>query len=81
MSGIDALPAISQNTAIFVTSDHGDFAGDYNLVEKWCTGLDDIMTRVPLIARVPGGSRGHVVNAPVQSFDLFYTLTVMAKVW
>ena len=80
VSGIDALPDIAKNTAIFMTSDHGDFSGDYHLVEKWPGGLDDILTRVPLIGRIPGGAKGNVVEAPVNVFDLFYTLTDMAKV-
>ena len=79
VKGIDALPDIAKNTAIFVTSDHGDFSGDYHLVEKWPGGMDDILTRVPLIGRIPGGVKGHVVEAPVNVFDLFYTLTVMAQ--
>eukprot|EP00117_Sycon_ciliatum_P029466 scpid56464/ scgid23458/ Uncharacterized sulfatase yidJ len=78
VKGIDALPDIAKNTAIFVTSDHGDFSGDYHLVEKWPGGMDDILTRVPLIGRIPGGVKGHVVEAPVNVFDLFYTINVMA---
>ena len=74
------MPDIAKNTGIFVTSDHGDFSGDYHLVEKWPGGMDDILTRVPLIGRIPGGAKGNVVEAPVNVFDLFYTLTDMAKV-
>ena len=79
VSGIDYLP-LSNRTSIFVTSDHGDFSGDYHLVEKWPGGLDDILTRVPMIARIPGGAKGHVVEEPINSFDLFATLTDMAGV-
>ena len=42
------------STAIFMTSDHGDFAGDYRLVEKTQNTFEDVLTRVPLLARVPG---------------------------
>ena len=37
-------------------SDHGDYAGDYGLVEKWPSGLESCLTHVPLIARMPGGA-------------------------
>ena len=33
------------NTAVFASSDHGDFGGDYGLIEKWPGGADDILTR------------------------------------
>ena len=61
------------NTAIFLFSDHGDWAGDYGLVEKWPSGLDDTLTRVPLIIRSPGKARSHVVKEPVELFDIVPT--------
>eukprot|EP01113_Clastostelium_recurvatum_P038107 TRINITY_DN5653_c0_g1_i1.p1 TRINITY_DN5653_c0_g1~~TRINITY_DN5653_c0_g1_i1.p1 ORF type:complete len:349 (+),score=60.44 TRINITY_DN5653_c0_g1_i1:37-1047(+) len=39
------------NTTVFVMSDHGDYAGDYGLVEKWPSGLEDVLTRVPMLIR------------------------------
>jgi hypothetical protein len=53
-------------TTVAVWADHGDYAGDYGLVEKWPSGLEDVLTRVPLLVRSPGGARGHVVTSPVQ---------------
>jgi len=60
MDGLDALPELKANTAVFYSSDHGDFSGDYNMIEKWPGGADDILTRVPLYARIPGGASGFV---------------------
>ena len=60
----------ADDTAVFFSSDHGDFAGDFHLVEKWPGGADDVLTRVPLLARVPGGARGGVAKFPVQLFGL-----------
>ena len=65
------------NTVFVTTSDHGDFAGDARLVEKWPAVL---MTRVPLIISTPGGVKGNVVDSPVQTFDILPTLAVIAKV-
>lgn len=58
------------DTALFVCSDHGDYAGDYGLVEKWPSGLEDCLTHVPLIARVPGGVAAHVASDLVELYDI-----------
>ncbi|WP_129724960.1 sulfatase-like hydrolase/transferase [Xylanivirga thermophila] len=52
---IDALKKTGQydNTAIFFFSDHGDFAGDYGLVEKNQNSFEDVLTRVPFVIKPP----------------------------
>ena len=69
-----------EDTAIFVFSDHGDYAGDYGLVEKWPSALDDVLTHVPLIARVPGTVRGHVSAEIVELYDVMATCLELAGV-
>ena len=64
----------ADDTGLIVTADHGDWAGDYGLVEKWPNALDDCITRVPLLIRLPGGAAGHVVREPVAWFDLMPTM-------
>lgn len=44
---------IFDDTAIFIFSDHGDFTGDYGLVEKTQNTFEDCLTRVPLIIKPP----------------------------
>ena len=66
------------DTAIFFFSDHGDWAGDYGLVEKWPSGLDDTLTRVPLIVRSPGKVENHVVKEPIELFDIVPTTLELA---
>lgn len=39
--------------AIFVLSDHGDFAGDYGLPEKAQNSFEDCLCRVPLLIKPP----------------------------
>lgn len=80
MAGIAAAGAVGARTALVFSSDHGDYAGDYHAVEKYPCALDDVLTRVPLIVRVPGGARGVRVAAPVQTLDLFATLLELAGV-
>jgi len=62
-----------RDTALFVLSDHGDYAGDYGLVEKWPSGLEDCLTHVPLIARVRGGKPNGVCHEMVELFDVMAT--------
>ena len=42
-----------QDTAIFFFSDHGDFTGDYGLVEKTQNTFEDCLTHVPFIIKPP----------------------------
>jgi len=44
---------IYDNTAIFIFSDHGDFTGDYGLVEKNQNTFEDCITNVPFIIKPP----------------------------
>lgn len=44
---------IYDNTAIFFFSDHGDFTGDYGLVEKTQNTFEDCLTNVPFVIKPP----------------------------
>jgi arylsulfatase A-like enzyme len=46
---------IYDNTAIFIFSDHGDFTGDYELVEKTQNTFEDCLVNVPLLIKPPKG--------------------------
>mmetsp|Transcript_45736 Transcript_45736/g.99370 ORF Transcript_45736/g.99370 Transcript_45736/m.99370 type:complete len:553 (-) Transcript_45736:346-2004(-) len=74
---------LENNTAIFFSSDHGDFGGDFHLIEKWPGGADDILSRVPVYARIPGASpatRGFVSKAPISLFDVPHTICELAGI-
>ena len=77
---LDALHQTNlvEQTTTFFLSDHGDYAGDYGLVEKWPSAAEDIITRVPLVVQTPGGAAGHVVAEPVELFDLMATTLDLA---
>lgn len=68
----------SADTAIFMSSDHGDYAGDYGLIEKWPSGLESCLTHVPMIARIPGGKAGHVVNEMTELYDIMPSMLALA---
>jgi len=52
---MDALKqaGIYDDTAVFFFSDHGDFTGDYGLVEKTQNTFEDVLTRVPFLIKPP----------------------------
>ncbi len=79
---IDALDetSLAEDTTVLFFSDHGDYAGDYGLVEKWPSGLEDVLTRVPLIIRTPDGKQNHAVNENVQLMDIVPTLLNLADI-
>jgi hypothetical protein len=72
-------------------SDHGDFSGNHHLVEKWPGAVDDLLTHVPFVARMPspeylpfhkGASpaRGHIVEEQIQVFDIMPTALELAGI-
>jgi len=65
---------IEDETMLIAAADHGDYAGDYDLVEKWPSGCEDVLTRVPLIVRAPGKQGGVRVKEPMQLFDIMPTI-------
>ena len=81
MDALERLGLDESNTAIVVTADHGDYGGDFGLVEKWPSGLEDVLLNVPLIMRVPGAVAGQRVDdALVQHMDLTPTLLDVMQV-
>lgn len=79
---LDALEAaeLTDKTAIFAFSDHGEWAGDYGLIEKWQSGLDDCLTRVPMIVSTPDCQAGHIVDTPSECFDIVPTTLELAGI-
>jgi len=71
---------LADNTTVIVSSDHGDYAGDYGLVEKWPNGMEDVLTRVPLIIRSPENKAGHAVKEQVELFDVMATIMDLAGI-
>lgn len=70
----------ADDTAILFFSDHGDWAGDYGLVEKWPSALDDCLTRIPMVIKVPGNKAGHVVKEQIECFDMMATVLELAGI-
>jgi len=78
---IDALKEqeLYDDTAIFVFSDHGDFTGDYGLVEKTQNTFEDCLTNVPLIIKPPKdiAVKSRISDALVELVDFYATVEEM----
>ncbi|MCR8632162.1 sulfatase-like hydrolase/transferase [Paenibacillus radicis (ex Xue et al. 2023)] len=75
---MDALKeaGIYDDTAVFFFSDHGDFTGDYGLVEKAQNTFEDCLTRVPFIVKPPlhNKVKPRISEALVELVDLSATV-------
>ncbi|MHC4592911.1 MAG: sulfatase-like hydrolase/transferase, partial [Planctomycetota bacterium] len=75
---MDALKeaGIYDDTAVFMFSDHGDFTGDYGLVEKTQNTFEDVLSRVPFVIKPPtsAGVRARVSDALVELTDFHATV-------
>lgn len=65
-----------EDTAIFFFSDHGEFAGNYGLVEKTQNTFQDCLTNVPFIVKPPQGIdvRPGVREALIELVDMRATV-------
>jgi len=81
---MDALreARIYDETAVFVFSDHGDFTGDYGLVEKTQNTFEDCLTRVPFLIKPPAWMDVHprVSDAIVELVDFPATVEAMTGI-
>jgi choline-sulfatase/uncharacterized sulfatase len=64
LEGLDAL-GLAENTIVVYTSDHGDYATEFDIMEKAPGICADAITRVPMLWRVPGVTRAGAVNEQI----------------
>jgi arylsulfatase A-like enzyme len=76
---LDALDerGLAGDTLVIVTTDHGEFLGEHQMIFKGPFGYDSLL-RVPLVVRGPGFARGAVVGDPVGTIDLAPTMLAAA---
>jgi arylsulfatase A-like enzyme len=81
---LEALRAagIYDDTVVFFFSDHGDFTGDYGLVEKTQNTFEDCLTRVPLLVKPPAGIpvQPRITDALVELIDIPATVEAMTGI-
>lgn len=61
-------------TVTFFFTDHGEWLGDYGLIEKWPSGLSNSLTHDPIIIGGAGLPQGKVFDGMVEMVDLVPTL-------
>lgn len=69
-----ARTGVANRTVTFFYTDHGEYLGDFGLVEKWPSGLDDCLLRNPLIVAGPGIAENAECTSFVEMIDLPATL-------
>lgn len=68
----------ADRTVTFFFTDHGEYLGDFGLVEKWMSGLEDVLVRNPLVVHDPNSASG-VASGFVELVDLTATLEDYAE--
>jgi arylsulfatase A-like enzyme len=70
------------DSAVFFFADHGDFTGDYGLVEKTQNTMEDCLTRVPFLVKPPRGTpvAPRVSDALVELVDFPATVYDLAGI-
>lgn len=73
---------IYDDSAIFFLSDHGDYTGDYGIVEKSQNTFEDCLVNVPLLLKPPKSVPVHVgvTNSLVELVDFYATVMDFADV-
>ncbi len=73
---------IYDETALFMFPDHGDYTGDYGLVEKHQTCFEDCLTRVPFVIKPPADVpvKPRVSDAMVELVDFPATVEALTGV-
>ncbi|KAL4982909.1 alkaline-phosphatase-like protein [Aspergillus falconensis] len=63
-----------KDTVTMFFTDHGEYLGDYGLVEKWESGLSETLVRESLIIGGAGLPEGKTINAMAEMVDLVPTM-------
>jgi arylsulfatase A-like enzyme len=79
LAAVDRTGA-EDRTAVLFFPDHGEYLGDFGLVEKWVSGVDPCLVRNPLLVHVPGGPSSAVSSSLVELIDVAPTLCELAEV-
>lgn len=81
---MDALrkAGLYDDTAVFMFSDHGDFTGDYGLVEKNQNTFEDCLSRVPFVVKPPASAKVKpgVRDAMVELIDFPATVEALTGI-
>ncbi|KAL1644722.1 hypothetical protein SLS58_004183 [Diplodia intermedia] len=68
------------STVTMFFTDHGEFLGDYGLIEKWPSGVNEQLTHEPLIVGGAGLPQGKAYGEMAEMVDLVPTMLQLASV-
>ena len=73
---------IYEDSAVFMFPDHGDFTGDYGLVEKTQNTFEDCLTRVPFVIKPPSWvkTKPGIREAMIELIDFPATVEALAGI-
>ncbi|WP_371537314.1 sulfatase-like hydrolase/transferase [Streptomyces sp. NBC_01023] len=79
MSAVERTGA-ADNTVTLFFADHGEYLGDFGLIEKWPSAMHDCVTRDPLVIAGPGIGQGGHCEEMVEMIDVLPTVLELAGV-
>jgi arylsulfatase A-like enzyme len=69
------------SAALVITADHGEaLMNDHGYYFSHGNGLTEDQVRVPLLVRLPGQSKPHVINEPVSTVDILPTVLQILQI-
>ncbi|CDO92666.1 unnamed protein product [Kluyveromyces dobzhanskii CBS 2104] len=71
---------LKKDLYLFFFTDHGEYLGDHNLIEKWPSGVSEQLTHGPLFVSGPNLEKGRTIDHLVEMVDLVPTLFDLGKV-
>ena len=79
---MQALESIggTDNTLVIYLTDHGEYLGDFGLIEKWPSGMDRCLLQNPLIMAGPGVKEGVTASTFTEMVDILPTLLDQAEI-
>ena len=69
-----------ERTSVWFFTDHGEYLGDFGLVEKWPSGLDNCLLQNPLVVSLPGGAENAVAEGFAEMVDIGPTMLELAEI-
>lgn len=79
MAALDAH-GLRESTVVLFFADHGEYLGDYGLIEKWPAGVHDVLVRDPLMIGGPTLAAGSDTEALVELVDVLPTVLDLAGI-
>ncbi|WP_199566914.1 sulfatase-like hydrolase/transferase [Streptomyces triticagri] len=77
MAAVDSR-GLRDDTVTLFFADHGEYLGDYGLIEKWPSAMHSCITRDPLVISGGGLPSGQSTDAMVELLDIVPTVLELA---